>query len=205
VIRLSRIWKFYILSTALFVVLVTAVGFVLQAELKKELKAQLEEQVFTLAKVLASVLPATTDPAILTPWCRHYRELTKARLTIIEKDGKVVGDSSGDSIVGENHGGRPEILSAAEAGMATAVRYSETLKADMFYAALFLKEQGRTIRLALPMTEVRAIENEVMFFFALALYFIPILAMFISFLFTRYVVRDRSDYRHRSDSRSPLS
>ena len=38
-IRLSRIWKFYILSTALFVVLVTAVGFVLQAELKKKLKS----------------------------------------------------------------------------------------------------------------------------------------------------------------------
>ncbi len=164
-IRLSRIWKFYLISSALFVILVTMAGFVLQMQLKEKLKDQLEKQVFTLAKVLASVLPDTSDPAILVAWCRQYQDAAQVRITVIEMDGSVLGDSTDDAIVGENRMDRPEIQRAIAVGSATAVRYSETLNADMFYASVFFKEKGRIIRLALPMTEVKAIENEVMIFF----------------------------------------
>jgi two-component system, OmpR family, phosphate regulon sensor histidine kinase PhoR len=190
--RLSRIWKFYIISTALFVVLVTVAGFVLQVELKKKLKAQLEEQVFTLARVLARVLPDTTDPSVVMPWCREYQDAAQVRITVIETDGKVIGDSSEESIIGENRLDRPEINEAMARGAATAVRSSETLGVDMFYAALMVKEKGKIIRLALPMTEAKAIENEVMVFLALVLYLIPLVAIVISFLFARYVAVGRS-------------
>jgi len=189
-IRLSRTWKFYIISTALFVVLVTVAGFVLQVELKKKLKAQLEEQVFTLARVLVRVLPDTAEPSVLIPWCREYEEAAEVRITVIQSDGAVIGDSSEDSIIGENHLDRPEISEAIAVGTATAVRYSKTLGVDMFYAALFFKEKEKVIRLALPMTKVQAIENEVMVFFALVLYVIPFLAIVISFVFARYVASE---------------
>jgi two-component system, OmpR family, phosphate regulon sensor histidine kinase PhoR len=192
--RLSRIWKFYVVSTALFVVLVTVAGFVLQTQLKEKLKTQLEEQVLTLAKVLAIVLPDTADPAILTPWCRQYQDAAAVRITVIEKDGSVIGDSNEDAIVGEKRMDRPEIQKAIAAGSATAVRYSETFNVDMFYAAMFFKEKGKIIRLALPMTEVKAIENEVMIFFTLTLYLIPVLAIIISFLFTRYAASQRPEF-----------
>jgi two-component system, OmpR family, phosphate regulon sensor histidine kinase PhoR len=200
-IKLSRIWKFYIVSTALFVILVTVAGFVLEMELKKKLKFQLEGRLFTLATVLASVLPDTVDPAILIPWCRQYEDAADVRVTVISEDGIVIGDSSEDAIAGENRMDRPEVHRAIAAGTATAVRYSETLKVDMFYAAVFFKERGRIIRLALPITEVKAIENEVMIFFALTLYLIPILAIVISFLFTRYVASEGSSLAGMSDSR----
>jgi two-component system, OmpR family, phosphate regulon sensor histidine kinase PhoR len=189
--RLSRLWKFYIISTALFVGLVTAAGFVLQVELKNRLKAGLEEQIFTLARVLAKVLPDTTDPSVVMPWCREYQDVAHVRITVIEKDGKVVGDSREESIVGENHLDRPEIDEAMAEGSATAVRSSETLGVDMFYAALLVKEKGKIIRLAMPMTEVKAIENEVMIFVAMVLYLIPFLAIVVSFLFARYVAVGR--------------
>jgi two-component system phosphate regulon sensor histidine kinase PhoR len=188
--RLSRIWKFYIISTALFVVLVTVAGFILQVELKKKLKAQLEEQVFTLARVLVKVLPDTAEPSILIPWCREYEEAAEVRITVIQSDGVVIGDSSEDSIIGESHLDRPEIDEAMAEGAATAVRSSETLGVDMFYAALLVKEKGKVIRLALPMTKVQAIENEVMVFFALVLYVIPFLAIVISFVFARYMTSE---------------
>jgi two-component system, OmpR family, phosphate regulon sensor histidine kinase PhoR len=188
--RLSRTWKFYVIFTTVFVVMVTIVGFALQMQLKNKLQAGLEEQLFTLAKVLARVLPDTADPSELIQWCREYQEATGVRITIIERDGRVVGDSSDDAIVGENRLDRPEITRAIAEGSATAIRYSETLRADMFYAAVFFKEKDKVIRLALPMAEVKAIENEVMFFFALALYLIPFLAIMTSFLFTRYVTSE---------------
>jgi two-component system phosphate regulon sensor histidine kinase PhoR len=190
--RLSRIWKFYIISTALFVGLVTVAGFVLQVQLRNRLKADLEEQVFTLARVLAKALPDTTDPSVVMPWCREYHKAAQVRITVIEMDGKVIGDSSEESIIGENRLDRPEIDEAMAEGAATAVRSSETLRVDMFYAALLVKEKGKIIRLAMPMTEVKAIENEVMIFLALVLYLIPFVAIVISFLFARYVAVGRS-------------
>jgi two-component system, OmpR family, phosphate regulon sensor histidine kinase PhoR len=188
--RLSRIWKFYIVSTALFVGLTTVVGFVLQMELRNKLKADLEEQVFTLARVLAKVLPDSTDNSVMMPWCREYQEAARVRITVMEKSGKVIGDSSEESIVGENRQNRPEINEAMTRGAATAVRYSETLGGDLFYAALFDKEKGKIIRLAWPMAEAKAIENEVMIFLTLILYVIPFLAIVISFFFARYVASE---------------
>jgi two-component system, OmpR family, phosphate regulon sensor histidine kinase PhoR len=190
--RISRIWKFYIISTTLFVGLVTVAGFVLQVQLEKRLEANLEEQVFTLARVLAKVLPDTTDPSIVMSWCREYQDAAQVRITVIERDGKVIGDSSEESIVGENRLDRPEIDEAMTRGSATAVRSSKTLGVDMFYAALLVREKGSIIRLAMPMTEVKAIENEVMVFLALVLYLIPFAAIVISFFFTRYVAVERS-------------
>jgi hypothetical protein len=192
--RLSRIWKFYIISTALFVGLVTVAGFVLQVQLKHRLKADLEEQVFTLARVLAKVLPDTTDPSVVMPWCHEYQDAARVRVTVIDEDGKVIGDSSEESIIGENRLARPEINEAMAEGAATAVRSSETLGVDMFYAALLVKEKGKIIRLAMPMAEAKAIENEVMIFLALVLYLIPFIAIVISFLFARYVASEGPNF-----------
>jgi two-component system, OmpR family, phosphate regulon sensor histidine kinase PhoR len=188
--KLGRIWKFYISSTALFLVVVTVAGFILQGQLKNRLKADLEEQVFTLARVLAKVLPDSTDTSVIMPWCREYQEVAQARITVIEKDGKVIGESDEESIIGENRLGRPEVNEAMVRGAATAVRYSETLGVDMFYVALLVKEKGKIIRLALPMAEAKAIENEVMIFLALVLYVTPLLAITISLLFARYVASE---------------
>jgi two-component system phosphate regulon sensor histidine kinase PhoR len=183
---LSRIWKFYIISTALFTLLVAVAGFILQAELKKKLEAQVEGQVFGLATVLAKALPNEPDSPLLAAWCREYREAAAVRITLIKEDGIVLCDSSDEAITGENRLDRPEVYGAVTKGSATAVRYSNTLRVDMFYAAVFFKEKGEIIRLALPMTEAKAIENEVMMFFALVLYLVPLIAIGVSFFFVRY-------------------
>ena len=55
----------------------------------------------------------------------------------------------------------------------------------MLYVALFLEKRKVIIRLAMPMTRVKKIQNEVMGFLAVALYLIPILAIIISFFFAK--------------------
>jgi two-component system phosphate regulon sensor histidine kinase PhoR len=185
--RLSRIWKFYIISTALFAGLATVAGFVLQMDLRNRLRTDLEEQVFTLARVLAKVLPDSTDSSVMIPWCWEYHEAARVRITVMEDSGKVICDSNEGSIIGQSRQNRPEISEAMTRGAATAVRYSETLGGDLFYAALFVREKGKIIRLALPMVEAKDIENEVMIFLSLILYVIPFVAIVISFCFARYV------------------
>jgi len=183
---LSRIWKFYIISTALFTLLVAVAGFILQAQLEKKLAAQVEGQVFGLATVLAKALPNEPGSPLLDTWCRDYREAAAVRITLIKEDGRVLCDSSDDAITGESRLDRPEVYGAVTKGAATAVRYSNTLREDMFYAAVFFKEKGAIIRLALPMTEAKAIENEVMRCFLPWCYLVPLIAIGVSFFFVRY-------------------
>lgn len=56
----------------------------------------------------------------------------------------------------------------------------------MLYTALFLKEKGKIIRLAMPMTKVRVFQNEVMILFTLALFLVPFFAIIVTFFFTKY-------------------
>ncbi|MBS6194735.1 MAG: PAS domain-containing protein [Clostridiales bacterium] len=70
-----------------------------------------------------------------------------SRITLVDADGTVLFDSTGEAEVMENHGDRPEILEAREKGIGEAIRYSDTLKKQTFYYAVRL-EDGSVLRLA---------------------------------------------------------
>jgi len=80
------------------------------------------------------------------------------RVTIISRDGRVLGDSEKDFRLMENHLNRPEFMEAQKKGIGTSVRRSSTLNTDMMYAAVPLKRDGRTagfLRLAYPLSEAK--------------------------------------------------
>ena len=93
------------------------------------------------------------------------REL-KARVTIIAWDGEVVGDSEVPPerfAELDNHIGRPEIRDAIAKGVGSSIRYSETLRNDMLYAALPFRSatgQDAVLRLALSMSSINAAKHE---------------------------------------------
>lgn len=61
--------------------------------------------------------------------------LTDSRVTFIEKDGTVIGDSESDPHTMNNHLDREEIQAAAISGVGSAIRYSATLDKNMLYVA----------------------------------------------------------------------
>jgi len=81
------------------------------------------------------------------------------RITIINKEGVVLGDSEKDPRQMENHADRPEIKMAYLGRVGRSIRYSNTLKMDMMYLAIPIFENSQVIgvtRLSLPLTEVKA-------------------------------------------------
>jgi len=70
--------------------------------------------------------------------------LSGARITIIKNDGKVLADSKENPELMENHAGRPEIVEAKKGDIGSSVRYSATLRKNMLYVALPLKNSGDT-------------------------------------------------------------
>ncbi len=80
-----------------------------------------------------------------------------ARITVIDKDGVVLGDSDENPAAMENHGSRPEVIEAASSGVGSSIRYSTTLGCDMMYVAVPVIVNGDVVsisRIALPLTEI---------------------------------------------------
>ena len=189
-IALGRVWKLYFMYTILLVVGVALAGFVLEAQVKKSLTEHLEEEALTLARVIAQSVPDSEDSSVLDKFCDSLRNVADARITLMDRDGKVVGESDTDTAEVGIKLDRPEVQEALQKGEGSSIRFSKTLRMDMLYTAFFSKEKGKIIRLALPMTKVRVFQNEVMILFSLGLFLTPIFAIIIMFFFVKYAITE---------------
>ena len=196
-VTFERIWKQFFIYSILLIALMTVVGFLSQWELEERLQGHLQKDALVFAKVVAKALPDSESPDLLDSFCRDYQEASGYRITIIDKDGRVIGESDKASVVTGAHLDRPEIQEALRTGVGTSSRYSDTLEVEMLYTALLLQEEGRIVRIAIPMDEVMAFQNEVMIFFALALYLSPIMAILVAFFCMRHSIREQQPHSQR--------
>ena len=103
----------------------------------------------------------TSRQAALGEVARKMKVYSGERVTFIDADGTVLGDSDHDPMTMDNHLDREEVQQAAEAGAGYAVRHSETKDSDMLYTALVYPQsevsstQGY-IRLAVGLEQVEA-------------------------------------------------
>lgn len=89
---------------------------------------------------------------------------TDARVTIVDKDGKVLGDSQFDPATMDNHKSRPEIYQALQGQRGVSTRLSDTAKVNMLYVAIpFQNETGSgAVRLAKPLDQIQALYNHIL-------------------------------------------
>jgi two-component system phosphate regulon sensor histidine kinase PhoR len=88
---------------------------------------------------------------------KRLGEQIESRVTFIDQDGWVLGDSEEDASTMENHRDRPEVAQALSGEPGSSIRYSETVGRSMMYAATPIVENGGIVgvaRVALPMSEI---------------------------------------------------
>jgi len=81
-----------------------------------------------------------------------------ARITVVDSEGDVLGDSDEDPAKMQNHKNRPEIKTALADQIGQSIRFSSTIKIDMMYIAVPLVKKDKiwgVVRLALPLTEIK--------------------------------------------------
>jgi two-component system phosphate regulon sensor histidine kinase PhoR len=102
------------------------------------------------------------SPAPMDIFCRQLKEITRARVTILAMNGRVIGDSDRDASTMANHMDRVELQQAMLTGSGMAIRHSDTVKYDLLYVANKImqgdKPQG-FIRLSVPLKDVDAAVN----------------------------------------------
>lgn len=111
------------------------------------------KQMQDLLNVIA--LEAPPEDGDYQMFAKQYDDLSlDYRITVLNRDGTVLGDTLYDSESMENHANRPEIKQALAAGNGYEKRYSQTYGTDMYYVAL---RNGEIIyRIAAPAESIRA-------------------------------------------------
>lgn len=174
----------------LVVVLVSfgLVAFLLDKNLEEKALQDIKSSLLTQAYLIESQITDESikkyDPSYLDGLLKKLSPKIKSRLTVINKQGRVLADSEKSATETQemdNHLGRPEVKSALGGEAATEIRYSSTLKIDMMYTAVPIKEGSEVVgvlRLAIPLIDVKkillSVRNAVLFgiFFALGLAFL---------------------------------
>jgi len=153
---LWQIWSILgftlIISTMLF-------GSLVADQVKRDavnrVEQTLHKQVQALAPVLSELLDSgvSLSPEALT---RMTPGIT-ARITLIDRRGRVLADNQKPASQMNNHSDRPEIIRAFSNTYGVVSRYSDTLKVSMLYVAIRVESAGAAegvLRVALPITSI---------------------------------------------------
>ncbi len=150
----------------------------------QELKTSLINQGYLIENQISKEQLKKEDLIYLDALVKTLSPKINCRLTVIDTQGKVLVDSEKQlnavSAI-ENHLNRPEIKKALGGNIGEEIHYSATLKTDMLYIALPIREKKEltgVLRLALPLASVQktlsVIRKAILlsFFFALGLAFV---------------------------------
>ena len=116
------------------------------------------------ARALSTSIPTTIqDPAVenLDALAQRWSSLLEARVTIIGADGTVLGESDGYREQMDNHLNRPEVQQALATGEGVSSRFSQTLQAEMMYAAVPVVAAGDTVAVARVGLTLEQIESNI--------------------------------------------
>ncbi|NQV31857.1 MAG: PAS domain-containing protein [Phycisphaeraceae bacterium] len=124
--------------------------------------AQTSKQLTSACHLIAQQLagqPGVLDGPLVDSLCKTLGTKSGYRITVIQPDGTVLGDSEEDPATMDNHGNRQEIQAAMTQAMGRSERYSDTLKQAMMYVAVPLMSDGQVqaiVRTSLSLSQIRA-------------------------------------------------
>jgi two-component system, OmpR family, phosphate regulon sensor histidine kinase PhoR len=165
------------------VIALTAADWLASRVTERAYVATLARQAEEKARVLALTIGGRCDGDL-----RALSRAAAARVTCIDKSGRVLADSEGEPSHMENHASRPEVRAALDGHAGSDTRQSATVGVNFLYAAVPLAGGG-AIRLAIPLrdieAQVRNVTRQVLV--AVLLAFVP--AVLIAALFARVLSR----------------
>jgi two-component system phosphate regulon sensor histidine kinase PhoR len=151
------------------------------------LRLQLENEARLVAQASLPDFLAQEKDALDT-LAKTTGEEINARVTIIGRDGVVLGDSEHDPTTMENHAMRPEVIEAMAEGVGVSTRYSATLGQNMLYVAVPINSHGTVIgisRLALPLLEVQNDINRLILIVAISMVITALIAILVAIFVAR--------------------
>ena len=184
----NRLIYTFFLSYLAIIILLSVGFFAYSRNLLRDFYASsLAKTMEQKTRMLARQLPWSDEPGSLDTICRTLADELGVRLTVIDVNGTVIGDSDEPAVRLEDHGSRPEVIEALSHGTGSAVRYSTSVKRDLFYRA-YRQTNGsrqRIVRVALPLSEVENVTRSLGNTLLVGLLLCSLIGLAVAFLFSR--------------------
>ncbi|MFZ2145962.1 MAG: ATP-binding protein [Sedimentisphaerales bacterium] len=159
--RNKIIWKFFGTFILLALIVVFVLSFFVSLKLRDHFEQRISEQLQSNAILVGDILKRD----LLEGRHRDIQEKAKTladklnlRITVIDRQGQVLGDSEKEPSLMDNHSNRVEIIKAMESGFGQSARPSDTLDYNMKYVAVRVDNGDKAlgvVRFALPLSEVQ--------------------------------------------------
>jgi two-component system phosphate regulon sensor histidine kinase PhoR len=165
----------------------------------EELAGDLEARA-RLVSVQVGEKLAQGETAGLDAFCKNLGRLTDTRLTVVLRNGRVVGDSLRDISAMDILGNRPEIQAALAGRVGKDQRQNEGH--DMMYLAVPVMEQDRpvaVVRTALPLSHIRQALSAVYYKVGLGSLGIILLGAGLSLVLSRRLTRPLEEFRRGAE------
>jgi two-component system phosphate regulon sensor histidine kinase PhoR len=123
------------------------------------LEESLSSQAALIRQMVAQDFVRPQGRQVLNDTAHRLGRDTHLRITLIARDGTVLGDSEHDIRTMGNHASRSEVRQALSQGKGHSIRYSHTLGVDMLYVAVPVKSNNShvgVVRVAMPLHQVAA-------------------------------------------------
>ncbi len=192
----SIYWKITIPLSLLVIVGMVVLGFYTVNFTRDNQSNQLQAQLTNEAKLVADIsLPFLADSTRqneLDSIAKATGQQIEARITIIAKDGTVLGDTEQNPLTMENHATRPEVIQALSTGIGQSIRYSATLHESMMYVAVPVMNQGQVFgiaRVALPLTTVQSSIDDAVKIIVPVMAAVTVLVVLAAALLARMITR----------------
>jgi two-component system phosphate regulon sensor histidine kinase PhoR len=149
-----------------------------------EKERSLESQTQIFANLIKDI---SHDKIYYQKFCDKYGEVISARITIINKDGHVLGDSDKNPKQMDNHLLRPEIVQAEKFSVGTTRRFSETINKDFMYYAqkVSIDNSYLFLRVSVPLNNIKVVIKELQNQIIIIGSLIGILLLYISYHFSK--------------------
>ena len=161
-------WKLMVTYVLMVVVVMVCVQWYLDRNLRNFLVDHIADNLARDSRLASETwqrMQPSLDAQSIDTQADLLGERLALRLTLIDGDGIVVGDSQVEAAVLpglDNHADRPEVKAARAGGVGRSLRFSNTLKTDMLYVARLVPGDDRLVlRLAMPLDEVEDVQGHV--------------------------------------------
>ena len=160
----------------------------------ERIRTNLKKQTLLVKTFLEEDIPKSYEKEDLDQIADHSGKNLELRVTIIGLDGIVLGDSELDGkdlFEMENHLHRPEVQEVLKSGEGESRRFSTTLKKDMLYVAYPFgnPEVQGVVRLAIPLSEIKLISDNLKKFLGGAFLAAFILAVIFGYFASIFISR----------------
>ncbi|MEP7198513.1 MAG: ATP-binding protein [Chloroflexota bacterium] len=123
----------------------------------QNLRAQLLTDSRLAAEIVAPLLDG--DATAIDAVAKRLGADAQTRVTIIRRDGVVLGDSDESPANMDNHADRPEVQRALATGYGEATRFSRTLQTDLLYVATTVQRDGAPVAVVRVAVPLRAVDD----------------------------------------------